>query len=103
MILKKNKDMDFLMIGSVAKKTLNVSAIINYTVGYFYQCGVQLDLLNLLSCLFTTGQKDDRLYIIYNSTSSMVLSLGKLMQMPTVFVRTLSMETILLWKLECGN
>ena len=35
MILKKNKDMDFLMIGSVALKTLNVSAVINYTVGDF--------------------------------------------------------------------
>ena len=32
MILKKNKDMDFLMIGAVALKTLNVSAVINYTV-----------------------------------------------------------------------
>ena len=50
---------------------------------------MQLALLNLLSCLFTTGRKDAGLVIIYKSNGKipMVLSLGKLMQMPTVFTQ----------------
>ena len=66
---------------------------------------MQSALLNLLSCLFTTGQNNDGLVIIYeaNSTPLMVLSFSKLMQIPTVIPQIVSTETSLFWKLECGK